>query len=783
MPGQKTSLISISNLDFSYSYSQLIQTSPLIEENKLTKQRGAIGYTYNHNGKSIEPFKKVLKNASSWFAWARDININPSPSLISFRTVLDRQYGEFTPRVVSSYDGTTEKAETTYNKYFTMVRLFNMRWPLTRSLNLDLNATMNSRIDEPDGPINSQAKRDSINRMLLGAGRNTLYNQRFGLRYDLPTNKFPLTNWINSSYNFATNYNWIGASRLAQTLGNTIENTMSQQVTAQFNFLSFYKKSKYLNAALTNGFNNGRQDISNPLGTKLILTKEEALAGLGGKAKDSALKKWREDKRQERIAKRILKENEPINVPGPLKTIARFLTMVQTANLDYTENFNSRLPGYMSGVQFVDKSFTGLSPNIDYMFGRQPDTAWLNVQEKKGNLTKDPAFNLMFRQTFDQKFSARVMIEPLPSLIIDVNFNKTFSKEYSELYKDTSYNFNGIRTHANPLSAGGFNISYMALNTFFETHDPNEISLQFKAFQNYRTIISQRLGEGNVDAAGYTKGYGRYAQDVLIPSFIAAYTGQDPKKVSLVNESNGNIRSNPFGGMFPKPNWNIMYTGLSKLPGLSEFFTNITLTNGYNGSLAMNSFTSSLNFADDPTRRGTPTFLDPISKNYIPYFLIPNVTISERMEPLIGINITTVNQWSMRFEYKKSRILSLSLIDYQLSENNSKEWVVGASWRKKGLKLPFKVPGFGNSKLSNDLTFRFDMSMRDVYNSNSRLDQTNAYGTGGQKEITLQPSIDYVLNSKINLRFFFDQRRATPYISSSPPIVNTRAGVNVRIAL
>ena len=783
LPGQKNSLLSISNLDFSYSYSQLVQTSPLIEANKLTKQRGAIGYTYNHNGKSIEPFKKILKNASPWLAWARDINVNPSPSLISYRTVLDRQYGEFTPRVVSSYDGTTDKVETTYNKYFTMVRLFNMRWPLTRSLNMDFNATMNSRIDEPDGPINTQAKRDSISRMLLGGGRNTLYNQRFSLRYDIPTNKFPLTNWINSSYNFATNYNWIGASRLAQTLGNTIENTMSQQVSAQFNFLSFYKKSKYLNAALNNEYNSGRQNVSNPLTTKIIITKQEALAGLVGKAKDSAFKKWKDDKRQERIANRIIKANEPVNIPGPLKSVARFLTMVQTANVDYAENFNSRLPGYMSGVQFVDKTFTGLSPNIDYMFGRQPDTAWLNGQEKKGNLTKDPSFNMMFRQTFDQKLSARVMMEPIPSLIIDVNFNKTFSKEYAELYKDTSYNLSGIKTHANPLSAGGFNISYMALNTFFETHDPNVISLQFKAFQNYRTIISQRLGEGNVDANGYSKGYGRYAQDVLIPSFIAAYTGQDPKKVSLVNERNGNIRSNPFGGMVPMPNWNIMYTGLTKMPGLSEYFTNITLTNGYNGSLAMNSFTSSLNFADDPSRRGTPTFLDPISHNYIPYFLIPNVTISERMEPLIGLNVTTVNQWSMRFEYKKSRMLSLSLVDYQLSENNSKEWVIGASWRKKGLRLPFNIPGLGNSKLSNDLTFRFDMSMRDVYNSNSRLDQTNAYGTGGQKEITLQPSIDYVLNSKINLKFFFDQRRATPYISSSPPIVNTRAGVNVRIAL
>jgi cell surface protein SprA len=63
------------------------------------------------------------------------------------------------------------------------------------------------------------------------------------------------------------------------------------------------------------------------------------------------------------------------------------------------------------------------------------------------------------------------------------------------------------------------------------------------------------------------------------------------------------------------------------------------------------------------------------------------------------------------------------------------------------------------------------------------LDQKEAYGTGGQKDVTIQPSIDYVLNSKISLKFFFDQRKTTPYISSSPPITNTRAGVNIRIAL
>jgi cell surface protein SprA len=379
-----------------------------------------------------------------------------------------------------------------------------------------------------------------------------------------------------------------------------------------------------------------------------------------------------------------------------------------------------------------------------------------------------------------------MQIEPIRDLIIDINLDKTFTKDYSELFKDTSGT--GVKTHLNPLSAGGFNISYFALNTFFESHDPNMISTVFQTFQDNRLRISNRVAEKNPywdnkkDPNGYAIGYGKYSQDVLIPAFIAAYTGKDKESVALLNQNNSNIRSNPFSGMLPMPNWSIIYNGLSKIKPLSNFFTNISLTHGYNGNLSMNSFASSLMYVDR-LFLGAPSFLDPISGNYIPYFLIPNITISERMEPLIGVNVTTVTQWSLRFEYKKSRLLALSLVDYQLSENNSKEWVFGTSYRARGLKLPFNIPGMNNAKLANDLTFRLDVGLRDMYNSNSRLDQANAYGTGGQKEITLQPSIDYVLNSKINLKFFFDQRRTTPYISSSPPITSTRTGVNVRIAL
>ena len=527
------------------------------------------------------------------------------------------------------------------------------------------------------------------------------------------------------------------------------------------------------------------------------MSKSEALAGKIGKERDSTLKKWREAKRQERIAQRVLKANEQINVPGPVRSIARFLTMLKTANADYTESFNSRLPGYDGEVEFLNKTGTGFSPTMDYMFlGRQPDSNWLNEQYAHRQIKRDPNFNMIFRQTFDQKFSFRMMAEPIKTLIIDVMVNKSFTKEYTELFKDTNFdaadNNYKYPTHNNPLSAGGFNISYMALNTFFSTHNPNVISEQFRAFESYREQISKRVAFNNEYwkqlspdkqfSGKYATGYGKYAQDVLIPAFIAAYTGQDPQKVNLLNQNNSSIRSNPFSGMLPKPNWNIMYNGLAKTPLLSTIFSNITLTHGYNSNLSMNSFTSSLMYADTG-RRSAPSFLDTVSKNYVPYYLVPNITISEKMEPLIGINLTTLSQWSLRFEYKKSRILSLSLIDYQLSENNSTEFVFGTAYKKKGLKLPFTIPGLNNNKLSNELTFRFDIAIRDVYNSNSRLDQKEAYGTGGQKDVTIQPSIDYVLNSKINLKFFFDQRKTTPYISSSPPITNTRAGVNIRIAL
>ena len=88
-----------------------------------------------------------------------------------------------------------------------------------------------------------------------------------------------------------------------------------------------------------------------------------------------------------------------------------------------------------------------------------------------------------------------------------------------------------------------------------------------------------------------------------------------------------------------------------------------------------------------------------------------------------------------------------------------------------------------SKKLDNEINFRLDFKITDNVTSNSQLDQQSAFATNGSKEITISPTVDYYISNRINVKLYFDQRRVRPYISSSPPTVDTRAGVQIRISL
>ncbi len=755
--GKKQQIWSIENIDVSYSYYKEEQHNPLIENNELTRHRAGLGYNYSSTPKYWEPAKRLFKSKSPWLAIIKDFNLNPLPSLLGLRFDVNRQFGAYRPRNVGEPKGTLPE---TYDKFFTFDRVYNLRWDLTRSFNVDFTATNKAWIDEDSGRLD-KAERKRMWDNLWKGGRTIAYTQTANFSYTLPTSKLPFLDWTTIRANYVASFNWIGASLIARNLGNTISNTQQRGLNAELDFTRLYSKSRLLRAFDEEG-------APAPAPTEPNANKQ-----------DTTGKK-----------KRVKRDrSQPLQLSNGVKYAGRFLTMLKRMNLQYAENASATIFGYTDSTRVMGMNFKSMAPGLGFVFGKQPDTTFINTMAKKGWLTSDSLFNFQNMQDYSQKITINAQLMPIRDLTIDINLDKSFGKNYRELYKDTT----GTGLHFSrlaPYTAGSFSVSWIAFKTLFTPVNPNEVSETFQKFESNRIILSKRLAEQNpywqglpanekIQSDGYYTGYNRYAIDVLIPSFIAAYTGKDPNSVALIKQSNPNIRSNPFSGIIPKPNWGLTYTGLTRIPGMEKIFTSFTLSHRYNSQLSMNSYNSSLLY-QDRFALAYPSFIDSTSGNYVPYFLVPNITIGERFEPLIDFDMQFTNQVTARFGYKKSRQLSLSLIDFQLSESRSTEFEFGAGYRKRGLFSFIKWKG---KPMDNDASFRLDFSIRDDITANSRLDQTQTLPTAGQKVVFINPTIDYVISNRVNIKLYFEQRRVIPKISTSPPITNTKAGVQIRISL
>ncbi|HUR66839.1 MAG TPA: cell surface protein SprA [Chitinophagaceae bacterium] len=799
--GKRPKIWSVTNFDLNYSYIQTLSHNPLIEKDELRRTRGAVGYTYAPQSKPIEPFKKWIKSKSSWLALIRDFNVNPAPSQIAFRADLFRQFGATQLRNVG---GGPYKIPETYNKYFTFDRYYILQWPITQSINIDFSATNFARIDEPIGRIDTKEKKDVIRKNVFKGGRNTEYRQELTVTYNVPTQKIPFLAWTSLRASYNTKYNWLAGSLLERNppiinLGNTIANTQTRTINGELKFEELYNKSRFLRAvnsdqpAPKQGNNNNKDKNNNNKAQAAgpqqagaaVDAKPDTIRNKQGKIIRIKMPK----KKKEKKVKEKKDPNQLPTVGAIPKFFLRMATALKRVGIQYTEDFGTTLPGYMDSTQVLGYNLKSGQPGFRYIFGYQPDTNWINNFGAKGLLSTDTLVSRMIQQRYNQRLNLTAQVSPFRDFNIDINLDKTFDKQYSELYKDTSKFDNVGLTRLNPYAFGSFNISYISFQTLFTKFDPNILSETFKTFENNRTILSRKLAGLNPYQGGtidpndpaYFKGYGRYAQDVVIPAFLAAYTNKDPMSVKMTKNNNPNLRSNPFSGLVPKPNWTLTYNGLSRIKGLDKIFTNFSIRHGYHSSLSMNSFNTALLFLD-PLRIGYPYFRDTLTGNFIPYFLVPNITIQESFDPLIEVDVTFTNQLSVRFEFAKRRQLSLSLIDYQLAENRSTEVTFGLNWRQKGVPLIKKLP-FLKGSLDNDVTIRCDFSLRDDATANSKLDQRTSFGTAGQKVIRLAPSIDYVVNNRVSMKLYFEQNKSIPKISNAFPITNTRAGLQVRISL
>ncbi len=801
-PEKQPRIYDIENFNITYAYTQTERHNPIIEKEVITRHRGSIGWNFSPKPMYWQPFKKLINN-SIHLKPVKEFNLNLKPNSIAFRTDINRQYGSSQIRDIGD-DGL--QIQPTFDKYFTWDRFWSIKYSLTKSINLDFTANNKARIDEPYGALDTKEKRDTVMRNFWRFGRNVNYDHIFNASYNLPLQLFPSLDWMNVKARYGTTYNWIAAPLGLNSLGNTIRNSQDYQITADVNFKNLYQKSHFLKPYTQADRKKTKQEyadayskfqqLETEVKTKILKKKddlERKIEEIERAEKDTSKtkaeikqlivekKQLKNDLRQLKLDKRLLLEP----ASPTLDIIMRPLLMLQRASFSYDVKRTTILPGFMPSPLLFGHDFKQRAPGAAFLFGAQKDTNWLNTIASKGQISNDTTMNYQFIQTKQKSFNLKVSLELFRDFRIDISMQKTQGENYSEFFKATTAN--GDYRHLTPITNGNMSMSFLMLKTIFSKVDGNNFSNAFYTFQDLREKYSQKFGAENPNSIGFyqndsiklpnfKEGYGPFSQDVLLPSLLAAYTGKNPDKVKL----------NPLK-MIPLPNWRLSYNGIAKTKWGKKLFTSFNITHGYNSTFNIGSYVTNLNYLGttgyyNEDLYNVPQRVDSLSGNYYAYYLIPQVTITEQLSPLLGVEISWKNSLITNFEFKKSRTLGLSMLDYRLTETRTTEYVAAIGYKLAKFKIPFKIKG-KRITLQNDINMRADFSYRDDKTVNYRLDQNIAEPTRGQKTISLAATIDYIINNKLNVRLFYDFRRTTPATLASYPTRTHRGGITFRFSL
>jgi cell surface protein SprA len=701
----------VENFSASYAYTQYDHRDFINQSSIQNNYRASLQYSYSKEAKNYAPFEKIIK--SNMLAILKDFNFSILPSAINFRIDVDRLYSENTLRnndPSNTIPVFQNGYGTTFNKNFRMSRVYGIAWNLTRSLQLDFNATNYSIIDEPDGRIEG-LKRDTVWENLKRLGRTTDYNHNLNVTYNVPINKIPGLNWITLATKYGTNFNWQTEPLATMldpniNLGNTIQNSRTVQINPTLNLTTLYNKFGFVRSA----------DNSD-----------------GGGAK---------------------------------KFFTNLLTSLKNINASYVQTKGTFLPGYLPRTKYFGIDNATGAPGLGFVFGSQRDIR--DMALNNGWLTTDTLQTQMYVNTLREDFQITGQLEPFKDLRITLKANRAQTRNFS-----TNFRYVASVSSFENLSAittGDYSISYIALGTAFKESNASTVSTLFNRFMSNRIIISQRLGGQNPNSSGinggYADGYGKESQDVIISAFLAAYSGKDA--------SNSKMNSFP---KIPLPNWNLTYAGLTRIPFIADRFSSVDIKHGYRSAYNINGFNSLLRYQES---NGYSSVRD-VNNNFLPQYQFAQVTVSEYFAPLIGVDTRLKNNLSATFELNRSRLLGLSLSNSQLAQLSENNMVLGLGYRTTKFRFPFGW--FKSLKMDNNMDFKLDVAIRDNKTVIYRADIEEAEVSSGAKNITLRPSIDYILNQKFNIKLFYDSNITKPYTSQSFNTSFSNFGFSLRFTL
>jgi len=802
------------NFGFSYAYIENTRSTPILKEDKLTQQSFGLDYIYNRKSTYIQPLKFIK---ASYLKVLSEFNFSILPNSLAFNSKMVRLVNTRTFRLP---DDPIYRFE---DLRFTWDRNYSLDWDLAKSLRFNFRANSTSLIDEfkeigfgtniyknPLGETIQEKYGDPIdiprtirqdrNTNIRNLGRSKNYKHTAGLNYRVPFNNIPIINWISTSADYKFEYGWEGGALIQiddvpNYLGNIITNNQSRSLNSTFSFDKLYNKSPYLKSIET-GKAARKPQARN---TRTNQNTNRSPLGKGNKdaemqMKDGGLGTGDEKSPDMQAGKKSAKEKKEDKPRDPTMTeriIIRPLMAVRSVKFNYREEFNTMIPGFMPNSQLLGLSEGFSAPGWDFVAGIQPritgDNNWLQRNQTWFNSSNN--FNDALSQNKRHNIDVKVLIEPFKDFSVDVNLNKNFNINHTEVFR-TKTSFDGEYLQLAKYDVGSFDASFFALNTLFEDN-----KVLFNRFKENRKVISQRLPNvagATPDENGFNPGYGPLQNQVNVNAFIATYTNTNPFLVDLDIEKS--ISSYNY---IPKPNWQVNYNGLSKLKPFKNTFSNFTIKHGYRSTIRINRFETSPNFRDsDPFLELSPT------DNYYARLDMPGVIISEQFSPLLGVSFKTKKDFKFDFDFKKSRNLELGVAILSESTNSEISFGTGYIWKNfQGFKKQKKKPtnkkkaetiADGQADPSQakktttikgkDLKFnvvfayRDDLSLQYMLADNTTIPQADR----GSTTITFNPTVEYDVNKNLAVRFYFEYAKNQTKTLLSFTTTTIRSGVTLR---
>ena len=715
------------NFSFSYSHAHRYTSGKTTVYEKEDQWRGALNYSYSPVYKTWEPFKK-LKGKSKWLNFPKAFGLNYLPQSIGFNSEITRSYYELQERDLESLEN--QNLPLTFNQQFLWNRDFSLRWDFTKNLHFNFQSATHAEIEEPYTPVNKDlypdrysAWKDSVWQSIKNLGTPLDYQQQVTASYQLPLNKLPIFDWVNSDASYTARYTWVRGTKRddGTTLGNTITSNRSLNINGTFNMEVLYNHSPFLKKA-NDRFKRAVQIQKGP---------SPRLRGNGSKTKSSEpsddekqLPKNKNAYQREitlrpdttitvahnKGSKRLVvtarkKDGTPYNLKykvidqnriliksrdtvqlklsvvvkpskenewwyRPAQSLARVLMMVRSINVSYRHQYSILLPGFLPNIgdAFGQRSSGGLSPGLDFAFGLIGDN-YIDKALNNNWLLLNDNISTPANINSSNDLQIRAVLEPIRDLKIDLNASRTDNRARS-----VQYMYDGRPT----THSGSFNMTTISLKGSLAGMGDAANGYQSDAFDHFRSLLPEfrdRVQAQYAGAPGTFNEVNPYGADVMVPAFLSAYTVGAGKSLKIFPAITRML-----------PNWTLRYSGLSKLAWVSEHMKSLTLSHAYKSVYSVGSYASysawqeymdGWGFIKDQSGALQPSSM----------YNVSTVSINEAFSPLLGVDATFQNNLTAKVEYRTTRVLSLSMTSVQLNEALSRDWVIGLGYKIQDFRL------------------------------------------------------------------------------------------------